>query len=149
MSAFTAASAYEPQGAGAGKPLGHKGRRAGNDPPVPLRPILAPWQVKLATTVMAGDPIIAVSVTEIAFLCRLSLSHFVRAFSNTMGVTPYAWFMQRRIGRAEDLLIRSSLPLAQVALECGFSDQAHFTKAFVKATGITPAKWRRAMGSIC
>ena len=36
-----------------------------------------------------------------------------------------------------------ALPLAQVALECGFSDQAHFTKAFAKASGLTPAKWRR------
>ncbi|MEZ0497300.1 helix-turn-helix domain-containing protein [Sphingomonas sp. IW22] len=92
---------------------------------------------------MADDLSIAVSIAEIAVLCRLSLCHFVRAFSNTIGITPYAWFMRQRIRRAEDLLTNSDLPLAQIALECGFSDQAHFTKAFVKVTGLTPAKWRR------
>ena len=42
-----------------------------------------------------------------------------------------------------ELKANTALPLAQVALECGFSDQAHFTKAFAKASGLTPAKWRR------
>ncbi|WP_254684498.1 helix-turn-helix transcriptional regulator, partial [Edaphosphingomonas haloaromaticamans] len=85
----------------------------------------------------------AISIAEIAHLCRLSLSYFVRAFSNTVGIAPYAWFVQQRISRAKRLLTGTSLPLAQIALECGFSDQAHFTNAFVKATETTPARWRR------
>ncbi|WP_245648810.1 helix-turn-helix domain-containing protein [Sphingomonas sanxanigenens] len=106
-------------------------------------PTLAPWQAKLAVTIMGSDPSVTISISEIAYLCRLSVSHFVRAFSNTMGITPYAWFMRQRIVFAQQILVQSGAPLAQIALECGFSDQAHFTKAFVKATGMTPAKWRR------
>jgi AraC-like DNA-binding protein len=55
-----------------------------------------------------------------------------------------AWFLGRRIAKAQYLLVNSGLPLAQIALECGFSDQAHFTNAFGKATGTTPARWRKA-----
>ena len=87
----------------------------------------------------------AISIADIASLCRLSLSYFVRAFTNTVGIAPYAWFVQQRVSQARELLMGTSLPLAQIALECGFSDQAHFTKAFAKATGLTPAKWRRQM----
>jgi len=86
-----------------------------------------------------------VSVPDLASQCRLSLSHFIRAFSNTVGIAPYAWFMQKRVQHAEALLSGTQLPIAQIALECGFTDQAHFTKAFAKANGTTPARWRREL----
>lgn len=105
--------------------------------------MLAPWQVSLATRTMRCNLSNAISISEIASLCRLSLCYFVRAFTNTVGIAPYAWFVQQRIVCAKRLLADTALPLVQVALECGFSDQAHFTKAFAKASGITPAKWRR------
>ncbi|QJU58414.1 helix-turn-helix transcriptional regulator [Sphingomonas sp. AP4-R1] len=107
--------------------------------------MLAPWQVNLAMRTMRRDLCNPVSITEVAGLCRLSLCHFVRAFANTVGLAPYAWFVQQRILRAKSLLAENALPLVQIALECGFSDQAHFTKAFAKANGITPAKWRRQL----
>lgn len=105
--------------------------------------MLAPWQVSLAMRTMRRKIGSAISISEIASLCRLSLCYFVRAFTNTVGIAPYAWFVQQRIVRAKRLLADTALPLVQVALECGFSDQAHFTKAFAKASGITPARWRR------
>lgn len=107
------------------------------------RPTLAPWQVHLAMQVMRRSIGSAISVAHVASLCRLSLSHFVRAFTNTVGIAPYAWFVQQRISQAKHLLSSTALPLAQIALECGFSDQAHFTKGFAKSTGLTPARWRR------
>lgn len=105
--------------------------------------MLARWQVNLAMHTMRCNLGSSISISEIASLCRLSLCYFVRAFTNTVGIAPYAWFVQQRIVHAKRLLAETALPLAQVALECGFSDQAHFTKAFAKASGTTPAKWRR------
>lgn len=107
------------------------------------RPTLAPWQVRLATRTMHRNIANAVSISDIAGMCRLSLIYFVRAFTNTVGIAPYAWFVQLRVCRSMTLLSETAQPLAQIALECGFSDQAHFTKAFSKATGSTPARWRR------
>jgi AraC-like DNA-binding protein len=36
------------------------------------------------------------------------------------------------------------LALSDIALRCGFADQAHLCKHFRQATGLTPAAWRRA-----
>ncbi|WP_156842988.1 helix-turn-helix domain-containing protein [Novosphingobium aquimarinum] len=92
---------------------------------------------------MQRDFSTSISILDVACQCRLSLSHFVRAFSNTVGIAPYAWFVQKRMQHAEALLTGTQLPIVQIALECGFTDQAHFTKAFAKANGTTPARWRR------
>lgn len=42
----------------------------------------------------------------------------------------------------------TSLPLAQVALECGFADQSHFTNTFVRRVGTTPYRWRRDLVAV-
>lgn len=110
-------------------------------------PTLAAWQVNRAKQMMLTSIGTTISIPDVAARCRLSAYYFVRAFANTMGVPPYSWYLQQRIVRAQQLLFDAGLPLAQVALECGFADQAHFTKAFSKATGSTPARWRLA--AIC
>lgn len=149
MSAAVAAAASEPQRSILPGPSPRQGtRRKRGQQTGSGRSVLAPWQVNLATTIMRGNLTSGLSVAELARLCRLSLCYFVRAFSRTMGVTPYAWYMQQRIARADELLIHSDMPLAHVALDCGFSDQAHFSNAFAKATGTTPARRRREGGAI-
>jgi hypothetical protein len=35
------------------------------------------------------------------------------------------------------------MPLGQIAVDCGFADQAHFTKLFRRLTGESPGEWRR------
>jgi transcriptional regulator GlxA family with amidase domain len=85
-----------------------------------------------------------IAIAQIARVCRLSLSHFVRAFSNTVGIAPYQWFLRERVALAKHLLRQSRLPLAEIALECGFVDQSHFTNTFVRHVGLTPGRWRRS-----
>ncbi|NMN06799.1 MULTISPECIES: AraC family transcriptional regulator [unclassified Novosphingobium] len=105
--------------------------------------MLAAWQVGLAKSFMLEHLSEPLYVPELARMCRLSPTYFVRAFANTVGMAPYAWFLGQRIAKAEILLAQTGLPLAQIALDCGFSDQAHFTNAFGRATGTTPARWRK------
>lgn len=107
-------------------------------------PRLAPWQERLAKETMSARLASDIAMTEVARACRLSLCHFTRAFGNTVGVAPYRWFLAARIERAKDLLTGSRLPLAEIALECGFVDQSHFTNTFVRRVGTTPRRWRVA-----
>lgn len=83
-------------------------------------------------------------LTEMAAAVGLSAFHFARALKATTGLTPRALVTQRRVARARTLLVAGELPLAEVALVCGFADQAHFTHVFGREVGATPGAWRRA-----
>jgi AraC-like DNA-binding protein len=70
--------------------------------------------------------------------------HLIRLFQKHLGLTPYAYLTQIRIAKSRQLLTHGE-PVAQVALDVGFADQAHFTKRFKQFTGTTPALYARSM----
>lgn len=82
-----------------------------------------------------------IQLSELAAACGLSIGHFSRAFRQTVGMPPYRWLLLRRIEVAKALL-KSDLPLAELALRCGFSDQSHLNRVFKRAVGQTPGAWR-------
>jgi AraC family transcriptional regulator len=84
-----------------------------------------------------------VSLAEAAAAVGLSTHYFCTAFARMVGVTPHRYHLERRVERAK-LLILGDMPIAQIALECGFSSQAHFTTTFREYAGMPPAAWRRA-----
>jgi transcriptional regulator GlxA family with amidase domain len=51
--------------------------------------------------------------------------------------------MNKRVERAQQLLLRSSLSVAEIAIEAGFSDQAAFSRTFAGNLGTPPARWRK------
>ncbi len=52
--------------------------------------------------------------------------------------------IQRRLQLAAQYMLETATSLSDIALRCGFTDQAHLCKHFRQATGQTPAAWRRA-----
>jgi len=70
-------------------------------------------------------------------LDRYALSrHFRAAFSTS----PHRFLVMRRLQSARRM-IAAGEPLAQIAIEAGFSDQSHFIRQFKKAFGMTPGRW--------
>jgi AraC-like DNA-binding protein len=106
---------------------------------------LARWQELRAKEIMSEQ--MEVSLSELAQECRLSVTHFVRSFRRSTGMSPHQWLLGRRIGKAKTLLTESSFTLSQIALACGFSSQSHFNAAFKSAMGISPGQWRRALAT--
>jgi AraC family transcriptional regulator len=104
---------------------------------------LAPWQAKHIRSFIEDKLDASIRATDLAGVVRLSTSHFFRAFRQTFGESPLAYIMQRRIRRAQELMLTSRLPLSQVALECGLCDQAHLCRVFRRIVGINPNAWRR------
>jgi transcriptional regulator GlxA family with amidase domain len=58
-------------------------------------------------------------------------------------VTPHQWLIRKRVVRAEELLLRGRLDLAEVALVCGFVDESHLSRVFAKFAGVSPGRWRQ------
>jgi AraC family transcriptional regulator len=87
-----------------------------------------------------GTPI---RVSDLSLLLNRTEAHFSRVFKQTFGVSPHAYVLRRRIEHASRLMIESTTPLSEIALKCGFNDQAHLSKRFRQQMGATPAAWRR------
>lgn len=85
-------------------------------------------------------------IERIASEVSMSPRLFSRFFSISFGHSPHQYVMQRRIGRAKQLMrAQPKLPILDVALRTGFSSQAHFCFAFHKFCGETPTAWRRKL----
>ena len=104
---------------------------------------LAPWQLNRALEMLKANLDGQIGLAEVARECKLSVSHFVRAFKQAVGQPPYRWLLHQRIDAAKDLLLQSGLPMVEIALKCGFADQACFIRAFRKLLDTTPGEWRR------
>ena len=86
----------------------------------------------------------ALSVGRIAAQVGVHPVHLARVFRRAWGCTPGDLMRWRRLERSCELLERTRLPLAEIALSVGFVDQAHMTHAFRARYGWTPGQWRRA-----
>jgi AraC-like DNA-binding protein len=70
-----------------------------------------------------------------------------RAFRRTTRVTPHQWLIRKRVERAQELLLRGRIGLAEVAVVCGFVDQSHLSRVFARFAGVSPGRWRQQNGS--
>lgn len=105
---------------------------------------LAPWQLRRVTEYFAAHLADDIRLQQACELISLSKAHFCRAFKLSTGLAPHQWLLRARINKAKQVLLETDCPLAQIAVEVGFSDQAHFTRAFGRVAGNTPGAWQRA-----
>jgi AraC-like DNA-binding protein len=79
-----------------------------------------------------------------AVAARLALSRrTLQQRLNAEGTSFRDISLRVRIARAKDMIAAADVPIAQVALAVGYSDQAHFTRAFRGLTGFTPQGFRQ------
>ena len=109
----------------------------------PVRGGLAPWQVLRVKTHVDAHLDSTLRARDLAAMVRLSTGHFCRAFKRSLGVAPIAYIARRRVASAQQLMLATNEPLSQIALACGFYDQAHLTRLFRRHAGTTPHNWRR------
>ena len=85
------------------------------------------------------------SVHQLAEEAHLSVDHFAREFAKTTGLTPHRYLLRIRLSRARELIGQKNqtMSLAEIALACGFYDQAHLTRHFRGAFGETPTAFLR------
>jgi len=104
---------------------------------------LAPWQLRRVTDYLAAHLAEDIPLQTLSDLVKLSRSYFSRAFKISTGLAPHQWLLQARIVKAKQMLLDTDRPLAQVAIDVGFADQAHFTRTFRREVGESPGAWQR------
>jgi transcriptional regulator GlxA family with amidase domain len=104
---------------------------------------LAPWQENRVRSHIEAHLDEPIRVTDLAAVSRLSVRCFSVALKQNFGASPNTFILLRRVEHAQTLMSSTNQPLADIALACGFCDQAHFCRRFRQITGRTPKAWRR------
>ncbi|HLO17093.1 MAG TPA: AraC family transcriptional regulator [Anaerolineales bacterium] len=81
-----------------------------------------------------------ITLNQLAQQVALSPYYFLRAFRAEAGMPPYEYLESVRIRHAQQL-IEAGKPLAEVAIEVGFSSQSQLTRHFKKIIGVTPGQY--------
>jgi AraC-like DNA-binding protein len=82
----------------------------------------------------------AVGSSELEDVAGLDRFTIARQFRKEFGTSPHRYLLMRRLGSARER-ISLGQPLAEIAADTGFADQAHFSRHFKKAYGMTPGRW--------
>jgi AraC family transcriptional regulator len=104
---------------------------------------LQAWQVRKVREYVDGHIARRLLVSDLSAVVQLSAGYFARSFKRSLGLSPHAFVLQRRLELAARLMLESTESLADIAQRCGFSDQAHLSKLFGRSMGESPAAWRR------
>ncbi len=84
------------------------------------------------------------SLDRLSRVAGLSRFHFLRVFRKHISLPPHAYLTQIRIRRAQKLL-REGRPIADVALDTGFTDQSHLNRHFKRLVGVTPGAYSNSI----
>ena len=85
------------------------------------------------------------TVAEMAASLHLSPNRFAGLYKAFFGVTPYATLLEARLMAARYLLHSGTLPVKEIARQCGWSDEYYFARFFKRRTGLTPGEFRRGI----
>lgn len=113
------------------------------DRPVPRpRGGLAPHRLRQVLDYIEAHLAHPLPLRELAKRAQLSEYHFARMFKQSQGLAPHQYVLRRRLDRAEALLRDTALPLAEIALACGFSSSSHLASRFRQIKGVAPSRVR-------
>ncbi|MCX5563713.1 AraC family transcriptional regulator [Streptomyces sp. NBC_00038] len=87
-----------------------------------------------------GEPL---NLDELARSAMVSKFHFLRVFSRVTGVTPGRFLSAVRLQEAKRLLLSTSLNVADVSAQVGYSSTGSFTRRFTESVGLSPTQYRK------
>lgn len=88
----------------------------------------------------------SISLRAIAAEAGVHPVYFAATFRHFFGCSVGEYHRRRRFQYARELLGRLDVPLAQIAVDAGFTDQSHLTHTFKRFTGMTPSRYRTFLG---
>ena len=100
---------------------------------------LLAWQARKVLDYIDSHITGPILVADLCALVQRSEAHFSRSFKRTFGESPHAFVVRRRVELAAEYMLTTDASLSDVALRCGFTDQAHLCKLFRLRHDETPA----------
>jgi AraC family transcriptional regulator len=114
-----------------------------------LRPAAVPERGAVPSWLSRGEEFLRahfrspISLSQAAREAGIHPIYFARVLRRRHGCPVSAYVRALRLTAAGEQIVGGSQPLAQVACEAGFADQAHLTRWFSRVIGLTPGALRR------
>jgi AraC-like DNA-binding protein len=99
--------------------------------------------VETALWIEANSPR-SIDLEDAAAQAELSPFHFLRLFSDVLGVTPHQYLVRSRLRHAARLLADHERSVTDIAYDVGFGDLSNFVRTFHRAAGVSPLRFRQA-----
>ena len=81
-------------------------------------------------------------LTDLAALVAISPFHFSRSFKLATGLAPYQYVLARRLERAKNLLLTTTLSVREIGWSLGVDNVSHFRRKFIEQFGVRPSEIR-------
>jgi AraC family transcriptional regulator len=120
---------------------------AGDRDQHPRKAGLTPRQHRIIEDYVASLEYEAPSVSALAALCGLSERYFCQLFRDEMGQSAGKYLKAVQIGRAQNYLLNTDLPLKEIAFRLGFANAANFSAAFRAVFHLPPLAFKRQYDS--
>jgi AraC-like DNA-binding protein len=85
-----------------------------------------------------------IALDDAAGQTGVSPFHFLRLFSDVLGVTPHQYLVRSRLRHAARRLAYDDSSITDIAYDVGFGDLSNFVRTFHRASGASPLKFRQA-----
>lgn len=86
------------------------------------------------------------TVDDMARTATFSKFHFTRIFQRVTGVSPGRFLSALRLQQAKQLLVSTSLSVADISVRVGYNSVGTFTSRFTRSVGLSPTTYRRLGG---
>lgn len=83
-----------------------------------------------------------IDIDSLAEISCVSKDHFIRLFKKEIGTTPLQYINQKKIEKAQLILITDNMPVKNIAYLLAYEDHSYFNRLFKKVTGTTPQQYR-------
>jgi AraC-like DNA-binding protein len=83
-----------------------------------------------------------IDIDSLAEISCLSKDHFIRLFKKEVNNTPLQYINQKKIEKAQLILITDNMPVKNIAYLLAYEDHSYFNRLFKKLTGVTPQQYR-------
>lgn len=87
------------------------------------------------------------NIADIAAQVHLSNSRAIHLFKETFHMTPYHYYLSRKLAIAQDLLRSTEMSIQEISDLLSFPDYRHFTSLFKRWTGVTPSWFRNDLST--
>jgi AraC-like DNA-binding protein len=84
-------------------------------------------------------------INELASICSLTNDHFIRIFKKEMKYTPTQYINQKKIERAQMMLLIEEKQVKEISYELAFENVSYFNRLFKNYTGMTPIEYREKL----